>query len=537
MSELLSVPAHLEINERIHWLLRLRWLTVLFVLIATLAANAVLPETLPVAALLITATAIALYNGILFLYVRFLERRAGDTYRQFTAVAHAQKILDLITLFFLFHFSGGLENPFLFFFVVPVINASIVFSRRASMGYAALAALLSWGLLLLEATGVIPHYNLRGYRMPTRYAEPLQVAGVGLALSSLLVFVSYFSSSVVSRLRQRTQELWKSNLSCQVRAGELAELNAQLAAANTACELRAGELADLNEQLAQANLSCELRASELADLNEQLAQANLSCELRAGELTEANQQLAAANEQLAEMNKKLKELDDARMQFTLLVTHELRAPVAAIHSYIKLILDGYVPEERQREILERSEQRAREQLDLIADLLELGKIQQRALIDQCKPVQVGEALQTVCETVRSWANDKEITIETEIEPGLPPVVAAPNHIKQLWMNLVSNGIKYTRPGGQVTTSVRQEGDLIVGAVQDTGIGISEKDQERIFQDFFRTDEAKTMERQGTGLGLSIVKRIVEIYGGEIGLHSEVGAGTTFTFKLPWAGPE
>lgn len=530
MSELLSVPAHLEMNERIRWLLRMRWLAVLFTLTAALAANFVLPDTLPIVALLITIMSIALYNGVLSLYVRSLERRSGDAYRQFTTVAHAQKILDLIALFFLFHFSGGLENPFLFFFVVPVINASIVFSRRVSMGYAALAALFIWGLLLLEAAGVIPHYNLHGYRMPTRYQEPLQVISVGLALSSLLIFVSYFSSSVVSRLRQRTQELWESNLSCETRAGELARLNEQLAEANAACELRAGELAQLNEQLAAANLACELRAGELAQLNEQLAAANLSCELRAGEL-------AAANEQLAEMNQKLKELDDARMQFTLLVTHELRAPVAAIHSYIKLILDGYVPEERQREILERSEQRAREQLDLIADLLELGKIQQRARMGQSKPVQIEETLKTVYETVDSWANERKITLKAEIAPDLPPVMAAPNHIKQLWMNLVSNGIKYTQPGGQVTASVRQEGDWIVGAVQDTGIGIAPQDQARIFEDFFRTDEAKAMERQGTGLGLSIVKRIVEIYGGEIGLYSEVGVGTTFTFKLPLNGAE
>ncbi len=511
MSELLSVPAHLEMDERIRWLLQMRWLAVLFTLAAALTAHNMLPGTLPILALLSTIAAIALYNGVLALYVRALKRQPGDAYRQYTTIAHVQQALDIFALLVLFHFSGGLENPFLFFFVVPAINASIVFSRRVSMGYATLTVLFIWGLLLLEASGAIPHYNLHGYRAPTRYQEPLQVISVGLALSSLVFFVSYFSSSIVGRLRQHTQELWESNLSCETRAGELTRLNEQLATAN--------------EQLAESNAACELRAGELARLNEQLAEANLSCELRAGEL-------AAANEQLAEMNKRLKELDDARMQFTLLVTHELRAPVAAIHSYIKLILDGYVPEERQREILERSEQRAREQLDLIADLLELGKIQQRARMGQSKPVLVQEMLETVCETVSSWADERQIALNTEIEPDLPPVTAAPNHIKQLWMNLVSNGIKYTRPGGQVTASVRREGDWIVGAVQDTGIGIDPQDQARIFEDFFRTDEAKTMERQGTGLGLSIVKRIVEIYGGEVGLESEAGVGTTFTFRLP-----
>jgi len=504
MSELLSVPAHLELDQRIRWLLRLRWWAILCALVAVGVGNAVLPGVLPVPALLITAAATALYNLLISLYVRHLERQPVGTFRAFQVIAHLQELLDILALICLLHFSGGLENPFLFFLVLPVLNANLVFDRRTGWGYAVLVALAAWGLLLLEATGTVPHYNLRGYRLETRHTEPLHILSVGIALNLLLIFVSHFISSIIGRLRQRTQELWEANLACETRADELARLNQELAAANLACELRTQQLSELNEQLAQANLSCETRAGELA----------------------------RANAQLAEMNKKLKELDDARMEFTLLVTHELRAPVAAIHSYIKLILDGYVPPERQREILERSEQRAREQLDLIADLLELGKIQKRVLVGESKPIQVEQVLQTVCETVQSWADEKGITLHVEIEPDLPPVMAAPNHIKQLWMNLISNGIKYTPRGGEVTAAVRREDDVIVGMVRDTGIGIAPKDQERIFQDFFRTDEAKAMERQGTGLGLSIVKRIVEIYGGSIELESAVGVGSTFTFRLP-----
>lgn len=504
MSELLNIPAHLELDQCIRWLLRLRWWAILCALAAIGIGNLLLPDTLPLPALLITVAAVVLYNLALSLHVRRLEQRQVANLQAFQVVAHLQEWLDIGALFALLHFSGGLENPFLFFIVLPVLNANLLFDRRTSWGYAVLVALVGWALLIFEAVGILPHYNLRGYRLATRYAEPLHILSIGISLNLFLIFISHFFSSLIGRLRQRTQELWEANL---------------------ACETRAGELARLNEELAAANLACELRTQQLTELNEQLAQANLSCETRAGEL-------ARANAQLAEMNKKLKELDDARMEFTLLVTHELRAPVAAIHSYIKLILDGYVPPERQREILERSEQRAREQLDLIADLLELGKIQKRALSGESKPVQVEEVLRTVCETVQSWANDKGITLTTEIAPDLPPVMAAPNHIKQLWMNLISNGIKYTPRGGQVTASVRREEDWIVGEVRDTGIGIAPKDQARIFQDFFRTEEAKAMERQGTGLGLSIVKRITEIYGGTIALESEVGVGSTFTFRLP-----
>jgi signal transduction histidine kinase len=484
MSELLVLPAQREINERVRWLIRWRWLAVVAALAVIFSANYVLSNTLAVVPLVSVACSIAVYNLVLYVHVKRLERYAvTDKYRQFVVVAHVQKILDLLAFTALIHFAGGLENPFIFVYIVPIANASLFFSRKVSLLYVGLAMLLFGSMVALEATGLLPHYNLLGYRDPSHYADPVHILSVTLALLLPLFFTSYFVFSIVDRLRNRSRELYQANMACELRSQELLD-------ANQACELR-------SQELIEANLACELRTQELVELN-----------------------------------KKLKELDDARMQFTLLVTHELRAPVAAIHSYIKLILDGYVPQEKQREILERSEHRAREQLDLIADLLELGKIQQRALMGDVESIQVQDVLKTVCETVRSWANDKEITINTIVGEDLLPVMAAPNHIKQLWMNLVSNGIKYTKPGGTVTATVDQRGDYIIGSVQDTGIGISQEDQGRIFQDFFRTDEAKAMERQGTGLGLSIVKRIVEIYEGEITLESEQGVGTTFTFRLP-----
>lgn len=487
MEELLRVPAHEELEQRIHWLIHFRWLAVGGAVTLILLANVLLPDTLPLIPLFAVTAGMALANLALHWYSQRLFLIEGEQrYRQALRIAHLQVWLDMVSLTLLLHYSGGLENPFMFFYVLVIISACVLLSTRASFGFAGLAIVLFCGMLVLEAAGVIPHYNLRGYRIASRYAEPIHIGSVSLSLSLVLLLTTYFASSVMAHLRKRTHELFESNMSCELRTKELAE-------ANQSCELRAAELAELNQ-------SCELRATELAVLNE-----------------------------------RLKELDDARMQFTLLVTHELRAPVAAIHSYLKLILEGYVPPERQQEILNRSASRAREQLDLIADLLELGKIQQKGLREQKEAVQIEEVLKSVIDALQTWANEKSITVTTEIGHDLPSILAAPNHINQLWMNLVSNGIKYTPPGGSVTVSVQREGNSLVGAVQDTGIGISPEDQGRIFQDFFRTDQAKAMEQHGTGLGLSIIKRIVEIYGGRIGLQSQAGVGSTFRFELPIDG--
>jgi len=259
-------------------------------------------------------------------------------------------------------------------------------------------------------------------------------------------------------------------------------------------------------------------AETLRRREQELVESNASCELRTGELVTLNTRLA--------------ELDKARSQFIRLVTHELRAPVAAIQSYLRLILDGYVPPEKQREIIEKSERRALEQLALIADLLDLARLQERRDEAKLELVDVAEVLRGVADLMQARAEDKDLLFSVEIEEGLPPVPANPEHVKQLWTNLISNAIKYTEPGGIVVVSLSQNPNYVVGVVRDTGIGLTAEQLVHLFEEFYRTEEAKAMERQGTGLGLSIVKRIVESYGGRIWVESERGQGSKFSFALP-----
>jgi signal transduction histidine kinase len=255
---------------------------------------------------------------------------------------------------------------------------------------------------------------------------------------------------------------------------------------------------------------------------------------REQQLLEAGITAARRAEEMAELNVKLRELDDFRNRFTMLVTHELRAPVAAIQSYIKLILEGFVPPEREREILERAERRAWEQLSLIGDLLELSKVQEKAL-EKAPPLDLGDVLRSVVDMMRSPAQQKDLLLSVEMAPDLPKVSLPAEQAKQVWTNLISNAIKYTPPGGIVVVSLTQNPNYVLGTVRDTGIGIAPKDREHLFEEFFRTQEAKAMEAHGTGLGLSLVKRILESHGGRIWVESEVGKGSKFTFVLPKVG--
>jgi two-component system sensor histidine kinase/response regulator len=246
------------------------------------------------------------------------------------------------------------------------------------------------------------------------------------------------------------------------------------------------------------------------------------------------QTIEAEAKRLAEEKALIEEVDRIKMAFLRQVTHELRAPVAAILSYLHLILNGDVPPERYKEMVERAEVVARYQLDLIADLLELSKLKEFKISAQVSLVDLGDILRQVAEQFVEQAREKKLQFAVHIANVLPPVRVVAEQFKSVWSNLISNAIKYTLPGGKVEVSLRQEGDQLIGQVSDTGIGIPPEAQDRLFSEFFRASNAKALTPHGTGLGLAIVKQIVEDAGGRIWVESAVGKGSTFTFTLPVA---
>lgn len=453
MTEIFHIPIEEELSERPDWLIRSRWLMAFGALFLVFAANYLLPEVLPMPSLLGTIAGFATCNALFLLYS--LRLRSKETSPEhYTNFIHLQLLLDMLWLTIFLHFLGGLETPFFFFYLIYVVIASILLSKTASFVYAGLASILYLALLVFECLEFIPHYNLSGFRSALRFQQPIHIFAVSFTLIATAFPAAYFASSIVARLKERERELMESNLSCEVRATELAKLNARL-----------------------------------------------------------------------------ENLERERSQFIRLVTHELRAPVAAIQSYLRLILDGYVPSEKQRAIIEKSEKRALEQLALISDLLDLARLQEKREEGKVMSVDVADVLQGVTDLMQARAEEKDLLFSVEIEPGVPPVQANPEHIKQLWTNLISNAIKYTEPGGIVVVSLSQNPNYVVGVVRDTGIGMTPEQLAHIFEEFYRTEEAKAMERQGTGLGLAIVKRIVGSYGGRVWVESEKGKGSKFSFAL------
>lgn len=237
---------------------------------------------------------------------------------------------------------------------------------------------------------------------------------------------------------------------------------------------------------------------------------------------------------LEEANKRLMELDRLRTYFLGMVSHDLKAPLVAVETYLQVILGGFAGEinEEQREMLERSSHRIEGLLDLVGDLLDVYRIEAGQMAQEFKPTSLSEVVEGSLEDIQAMAKEKGMKLQVEVSEELPIIHAAPHRLRQVLNNLLSNAIKFTPPKGLITVRVEAKDEHLQVEVMDTGVGIPPEDLPYVFDEFFR---GRDVERTGAGLGLSIAKKIVEAHGGKIWAESPCtadGKGSKFTFTLP-----
>jgi len=238
-------------------------------------------------------------------------------------------------------------------------------------------------------------------------------------------------------------------------------------------------------------------------------------------------------QELQEKTRQLEIASKHKSQFLANMSHELRTPLNAILGYTELILDNIYGEvsEKIKDVLARLEKSGRHLLNLINDVLDLSKIEAGHLTLSLADYSMKEVVHTVLTGLEPLAAEKGLALKTDISPGLPLGRADERRITQVVLNLVGNAIKFT-DAGEVRVQVTAADDAFVVAVADTGPGISEEDQPKIFEEFHQVDSSSTRKKGGTGLGLAITKRIVGMHGGRIWVESSLGKGSTFWFTLP-----
>jgi len=233
---------------------------------------------------------------------------------------------------------------------------------------------------------------------------------------------------------------------------------------------------------------------------------------------------------------KQKELDRMKSAFVANVTHELRTPLVAIEKSIVLILSkatGPINKD-QEQFLSIVDRNLKRLSHLINDLLDLSKIEAGKMLLQWERASVEKIINESADNFNTWAHSKSVTIEKNIQKGLPEILTDPNRIIQVLNNLIGNALKFTPANGTITVSAELRGDMgvIEISVSDTGIGISPEDLPKIFDKFYQVGERVSTDVSGTGIGLTIAKEIVELHRGRIWVDSEKGQGTKFTFTLP-----
>lgn len=235
---------------------------------------------------------------------------------------------------------------------------------------------------------------------------------------------------------------------------------------------------------------------------------------------------------LEQAYEELQRLDRLKSEFVQNVSHELRTPLTFIKGYVELMMDESLGElnERQRDCLQIVLGRTNTITRLVSDIVSLQQAERGVL--RLGPLPLDEVARLAMDGAEVTAAKVGVVIKSDIPPGLPLVLGDRDRINQVFDNLLGNAIKFSPEGGTITVRIRDEGGFLRTEVVDTGIGIPVDRLDRIFDRFYQVNGSMARRFGGTGLGLAIVKGIIESHGGQVGVESELGRGSTFFFTLP-----
>ena len=231
---------------------------------------------------------------------------------------------------------------------------------------------------------------------------------------------------------------------------------------------------------------------------------------------------------LNKLTQELSGTETLRTDFIANVSHELKTPLAVMGNYATMLQRPGITEEEKNEYAKAISEASRRLAQLITNILKLNKLENQQIFPKHTEFDLGEQLcQCLLQFEDAWER-KDLQIETDIQEDVA-IRSDEELLSLVWNNLFSNAVKFTPEGGTVSLGLREEGEWVVVTVSDTGCGMKPETGKHIFEKFYQGDTSHAT--QGNGLGLALVKRVVDILGGEIGVRSVYGQGSTFTVKI------
>lgn len=592
------------------WWVLLRWVLLGVVILTTFIGNRLINLEIPTLKVLSLCAVIVLLNALFHYYFFALKKRVPfpDTsiVHRFTCFQFA---IDWVFITLLFHYTGGIASPLLFYFLFHVILSGVLLERRACLVYASLIALTITTIALLELTGHLAHMHGSSFISRGVQDNPFFVLMLLLFFNTVL----YVSISIVlllfRRVREKILEFMKLQEKLEQANQQFGLLN-QLARDTTStlgfyprlnliCHsimkimgLKGVSIRLLDDRTNLLELASDCGLSEAyinkgpVDADKSLAKALegephfvldastdpglqypedarkegivsvLSFPLMGREKVIGTLRLYTAERRTFDQNEldfigalssqgaisienakiydTQKKQDEAKSEFVMMMTHELKGPLMAIQGLLDVMLKGYVGglTEKQEELIKRMYRRIDSVMEVSKGLLDIYQWQSRKPDVQWVPLSIKEQIQRAVDLFKTSAQEKGLSINVELPDEELTLMGTEEDMEKILNNLITNAIKYTPGGGSIFLDLSASDDRVTLRVKDTGIGIDTEDIPRIFDDFFRTKKAKEMDPYGRGMGLPFVRKVVETLGGTISVISDKAMGTEFILTFP-----
>ncbi|MBD7968449.1 sensor histidine kinase [Paenibacillus gallinarum] len=271
--------------------------------------------------------------------------------------------------------------------------------------------------------------------------------------------------------------------------------------------------------------------TRLTEATKQIAKGNYHIKLNARRRDEIGK---LANH-FSQMAKSLEQLESMRQEFVSNVSHEIQSPLTSIQGFSERLKSNQLTEEERLHYLDVISSESRRLSQLSKQLLTLASLdKEESIIDKQLYSAKDQIKQVVYMLEWNW-REKEIALDLQLSSA--EVYADPKWMHQVWVNLITNSIKFTDPGGTIRIRLEEKNNHHLIEIEDTGIGIKEEDLPYIFNRFYKTDKVRNRSEGSSGLGLAIVKRIIDMHDGQITVHSELGKGTCIQIWIPISSPE
>ena len=566
-----DLPLKTELIKRIRWLVNLRWIAITGVLLTVSIASWGLHIIDNPTPLYIIAALMTLYNFESQIYPKHLTEKPLVSI-QWHAGRHI--ILDLFSLTALLHFSGGVENPFIFYFIFHLVIASILLSKKVSYILATLNTILLSALILLEYYHILPHFHLQNFLPETLWRNPIYISSVLFVFTSTLFFSVYLATSIMDTARAREAETHELKDNLEEKVVELEE-------ARGAVLFERNKLTSIIECMQEGVIFVDNKnhVSLFNKAGQQIQKEQFGLDTESiqspaadGVLLQIAEDLSKGHAVIEQQSLQIKEkffentyaavrdrndnylgtvlvcrdvTDRKRMEQQMIqsekmaaigelaagVAHEINNPLDGLLNCILRIRRDPLNERQTKEYLALMEEALRRIETTVGQLLNFSRQRDLALTS----VSLNEVVSEVVGLIAYSAEEKGIQIEKHFQKDLDLIRGDKHLLEQVVLNLALNAIGAMPDGGVLTfTTGEIEFDALLGKaaafiqVADTGIGIPKSVQDRIFDPFYTTK----ITEKGTGLGLSVSNRIVRQHEGVIEFDSEVEQGSVFTVKLP-----